>query len=102
MAATAQDRRAQRMRERLAEREQEKQQRRDLVIAEFDGDPQAMADAILIYCRALNERRGRPRLGAAGRAVLHARPGTLLEEERRCRTSSVKQSGSGALSAWTT
>src|SRR5215831_5155077 len=51
------------MRERLAQREQEKQQRRHLAIAEFDGDPQAMADEILDISRCVERDSWTPSTG---------------------------------------
>jgi hypothetical protein len=50
MRLTAAERRAQQFVEFKREREQEEQERRAQVIAEFNGDPQAMATEIL-RCR---------------------------------------------------
>jgi hypothetical protein len=50
MRSTAAQRRAQHFAEFTREREQEERERRDQVIAEFGGDPQAMAAEIL-RCR---------------------------------------------------
>jgi hypothetical protein len=51
MRSTAAQRRAQHFAE--FKREQEEQERRDQVIAEFGGDPQAMAAEILRWCRGI-------------------------------------------------
>jgi hypothetical protein len=53
MKSTAAQRRAQHFAEFKREREKEEQERRDRVIAEFNGDPQAMAAEILRYRRDL-------------------------------------------------
>jgi hypothetical protein len=52
-ASTARHQRAQRIAEFKRQREQEEQARRDQVIAEFNGDPQAMATEILYYRRSV-------------------------------------------------
>jgi hypothetical protein len=67
MRSTAAERRARHFAEHKHERKQEDQARRDQVIAEFGGDPNAMADEILRYRRGvaqLEEAIGWARQGA--------------------------------------
>jgi hypothetical protein len=53
MKSTAAEQRAQQFAEFRQQREHEEQERRDLVVAEFNGDMQAMATEILSYRRSL-------------------------------------------------
>jgi hypothetical protein len=90
MRPTAAERRAQHFAEFKREREQEEQERRDRVIAEFNGDPQAMATEIL-RCHSLAQiadaidwmRQGAPFITMGPGPHWKPKPVPVPNEERK-------------------